>query len=152
MSAQNIYATNPNSGRMILKSSVLYKKLVKSGVIKEESTQPPVQPRETPAQAPQPVSNGELKVEAMPRPEDLYKTRLLHEARDAVLQNSAKLADASGMNDQQLDALLKKLLMAKLGVGVEPKGQHKKSKKRTKKARFKVVSSSESEDSSDESD
>jgi hypothetical protein len=138
---------NPSTKRYCKVGGLVWRRAVKDlNSVKLESSQP-AQPPPTPAQ---PANN--LKLQDV---NELMKRQLMNEASDVVLQNARKLADSDDMTDAELNAMLKKLLIAKLTGGAKsPRKKTKKpaKKKAKRKARFRVVMPSSSEESSDSSD
>jgi hypothetical protein len=126
--SQTEYYLNPATQRYIKVGSSTHKRLIK----KLNCVKP----------IPQRVAPGNIKVQEV-NPNDVLRHRLMEESTQMVKENLDSLGDVENMSQKQLDKMLKKLLISKLGLGEKTK----KSKKK-KKARFKVVappSSSESE-------
>ncbi len=116
---KNGYSMNPQTGRIIKKTTAKYKKLVKLGLIKEEEPTEAQQPIQQPP--PQPIPPPPVKAE------------VAKECVNLVKQNEDKFRD---LTQKETDKLLRKLLIEKLA----PKKKKKKKKKY-------YVSSSESESS-----
>jgi hypothetical protein len=114
-------------------------------LLKESHTAPKVEP------APEDLSKGNIKVQEV-NPNAVLRHRLMEESTDMIKENMESFGNVENMSQKELDKMLKKLLMEKLGLG-ERKKSKRKTKKKKSKARFKVVapppSSSESDTESD---
>ena len=160
----NKYALNPRSGRLIKKSTALYRKLVKLGEIidhEEDDTTKTTKPEMIMMKPTKPeMIMMEPKVLGSPIPmkpqkiektiamnvekdeEHMYdmKKKLDKELRDIVQSHSQKFK--SDLTQDQTDNLLKKLLYKKLCVS-------DKRRKKPKKSKYVALLSSDSEQDSD---
>jgi hypothetical protein len=130
-----MYILNPKSQRYISKTSRLYIRLVKEGVIVEPVVEPEALPE--PVVVPQ-------------KPPTSLKKKLAKVAVGVIAENSQELAGTRDLDDDQVDQLLKRMLYEKLCL--EP-AKKKKPKAKPKKRKKKVVvlpSSSDEESESDE--
>jgi hypothetical protein len=122
------HCLNPQTGRIIKKSTAQYRKLVKLGLIEEEPPNATPEPFKEPFKEPEPV----------PEPISV-KTEMAKVAVDLVKKNEAQFVDLS---KKETDKLLRQLLIERLC----PK-QDKKKKKSKYKLKAPPPSSDESSDS-----
>ena len=125
------YATNLNTGRLISKSTALYRRLKKLGQT-EELPPPAVTPAPPPSPDPEPAQAP-------------LREKVIDAATDLIAENKKQFAK---LNQQDSDDLLKRLLFEKLCVNAPMKASKAPppSKKKSKKY---VVESSEEETESD---
>lgn len=123
------HALNPQTGRIIKKSTAQYRKLVKLGlIVEQDEPEPTPEPVKDPEPEPKPIS---------------VKTEMAVLAVDLVKKNKAQFVDLS---KKETDKLLRKLLLERLC----PKQDKKKPKKKSK---YKLKTSPpSSSDESSESD
>jgi len=149
------YALNPRSGRLIKKSTALYRKLVKLGEIIEheeddttkKTTKPEMimmKPTKPEMIMMEPQVDGktitmEPKVDGKTYDDIDMKKKLDKELRDIVQSHSQKFK--SDLTQDQTDNLLKKLLYKKLCVSDK--------RKKPKKSKYVALLSSDSEQDSD---
>jgi hypothetical protein len=129
-----LYILNPKSQRYISKTSRLYIRLVKEGVIVEPVVEPEALPE--PVVVPQ-------------KPPTSLKKKLAKVAVDVIAENSQELAGTRDLDDDQVDQLLKRMLYEKLCL-TEKKSKRKPKPKPKRKKKVVVVSSSEEESSDEE--
>tara|TARA_R110000782_G_scaffold71722_1_gene143757 strand:- start:1223 stop:1564 length:342 start_codon:yes stop_codon:yes gene_type:complete len=89
----DLYILNPKSNRFISRSSKLYFKLVKEGIIIEPITAKPIKPS--------------AKKKGL-------KKLLKKESMEMIDENKHKLEGTQDLNDDELDQLLKRMLYEKL--------------------------------------
>jgi hypothetical protein len=135
------YAINLNTGRTIRKSTSLYKKLRKLNQVKEIDLEAPKTVSEaapsTPAPKPEPPEFDEKDLQM----------RMADLTTDMIQKNFKKVVKAQKLSDAEYDILLKQMLYEKLCM-TEPKPKKpSKQPKKVKKARFKIVEPSSSEES-----
>jgi hypothetical protein len=131
-----LYILNPRSQRYISRTSRLYIKLVKEGVIVEPVVEPEAPPE--PVVVPQ-------------KPPTSLKKKLAKVAVDVIAENSGQLAGTKDLTDEETDQLLRRMLYAKLCL--EPTKKKKGKPKPKRKQKVVIPSSSEEEsESSDESE
>ena len=169
------FASNLNSGRLIKKTTSLYKKLKKLNKVKEiedgaqpEVKHPGAQRDEVPRgsawspHAPTGAGGSARLEEPSHRPlveashrhvEEPFNEHKLQEkladiSTDLIKSNLKKVVKAQKLSDAEFDILLKKMLFKKLCINEQPK-QPKEDKKKKKKSKFKIIepSSSDSESS-----
>jgi hypothetical protein len=125
---------NPHSNRYCRVGGKLHTRLIK----------------ELNAKKPEPVPRGNIKLEPV-NTADVLQHRLMEESTEMIQENIHALGDVENLSQKELDRLLKRMLIDKLGLSEKPRKKRKKKKK--KKPRFKVKtppsSSSEESDSSD---
>lgn len=150
------YAINPDTGRIISKTTAKYKKLVKLGKIDENEQKEQKEPKQ-----PKQVEIVKEKVVETVKEQDLepafneakLQSKLADISTSMIKDNLKKVVESQKLSDAELDTMLKRMLYKKLCVEEnKPKKKEKKEKpvkKTKKKAKFKVVSSSESESESD---
>jgi hypothetical protein len=129
-----LYILNPKSQRYISKTSRLYIRLVKEGVIVEPVVEPETLPE--PVVVPQ-------------KPPTSLKKKLAKVAVGVIAENSQELAGTRDLDDDQVDQLLKRMLYEKLCL-TEKKSKRKPKPKPKRKKKVVVVSSSEEESSDEE--
>lgn len=148
------YALNPQTGRIISKTTSKYKRLVKLGVIvedelKEQKEQKQPQPKQL-EEAPEP--------EKQPQEQEFDESKLQEKLADIstemIQKNLKKVVKAQKLTDGEMDIMLKKMLYKKLCIEPKPKKKSKVQVKPKKKSKPKFVvtvesSSSESESESD---
>ena len=149
------YVLNPESGRIISKTTAKYRRLVKLGVIAEE-----VEEVKTPAPTPTPTAKQSTPVLAVstakqPTPEfderDL-QVKMAELTTNMVADNMKKIVKSQRLSDVEYDILLKKMLYQKLCMAEPKKSKKGKPKKKAKGKKYKIVepsSESESESGSD---
>ena len=134
---QTEYFKNERTGRYVKVGSSTYKRL-----IKELNCAAPIAQRVAPAE---PAHN--IKVQDVNH-NDVLRHRLMEESTDMIRENMKSLENADNLSDKELDKMLRKLLINKLGLG-----EKKKSKRKTKKkARFKIVAPPPTSSESDSTD
>ena len=151
------FVLNPQTGRIISKSTSKYRRLVKLGLIDEknnskvekevikkvEKTPEPAEPAEPAVQSPKKEEYSEEKLQKL----------LISKSTDIIQDNLNSFVNTAKRTDQQLDSLVKKMLFEKLMSNKTNKKEKEKFKKekKTKKTKFKLrkveSSSSESSDS-----
>lgn len=126
---------NPTTKRYMKVGSQQYNKAVVMGIIKPvEEVKPPPEP--TP---PEPEFD-----------ESKLQEKLADISTDLIKDNLKKVVKAQKLSNDEMDAMLKRMLFKKLCIEEpkkKPKNKEKPAKKK-KKAKFRVVSSSESESES----
>ena len=142
--SKNEYAINLNTGRLIKKSTSLFKKLKKLNRIQEiedgeQPKQPKVEVKEVIVETPKPEYN-----------EALRKETLADLSTDLIKSNLKKVVKAQKLSDNEMDDMLRRLLYKKLCVDdpKQPKPKEEKKKKKPK-PKFKIIESSSSESESD---
>ena len=152
---ENEYAINLQTGRLIKKTTSLYKKLKKLKQVKEiEPEEPkvkekPKEPEPKPEPQPEPIKP---QPEEEPFDERRLQEKLADISTSVVKKNMKQIIKNQKLSDEEYDLLLKKMLYKKLCLSEpklkEEKKEEKKTKSKTKKKKFKIVepsSSSESE-------
>ena len=152
------FVVSPISHKSVLEGSVVYKRLVKEGII---DALPPLVEEPAPVAAEDPAPVAAPVVTNVPKASRLdripTKALVADVLTDVVAENQDKLA---GMTQAQTDLLLRRLLMRKLSIGKPPKEKKKAAKKvpvkkAKKKKRYKLrepVSSSEDSTSEESSE
>jgi hypothetical protein len=139
---QTEYFLNPHTKRYIKVGSSTHKRL-----IKKLNCVKPIPQRVEPAEL-KDLSTGNIKVQEL-NSNDVLRHELIQHSTDMIKENLNTLGGVENMSQEELDKMLKKLLIEKLGLG---KSKKRKTKKK-KKARFKIItpppSSSESDTESD---
>jgi hypothetical protein len=125
---QTEYYLNPATSRYIKVGSSTHKRLIK----KLNCVKP----------IPQRVAPDNIAVREV-NPNDVLRHRLMEESTQMVKENLDSLGDVENMSQKELDRMLKRLLIAKLGLG------EKKSKKKKKKFKIVAPPPTSSSDSSD---
>lgn len=141
------YAINPETGRIISKTTAKYKKLVKLGKIDENEQKEQKEPKQ--------VEIVKEKVVETVKEQDLepafdeskLQSKLADISTSMIKDNLKKVVESQKLSDDELDMMLKRMLYKKLCIE-KPKSKKPVKKKKTKKPKFKVVSSSESESES----
>jgi hypothetical protein len=158
------YALNPESGRIISKSTAKYRKLVKLGLISDEEepqkgqlTAKKVQKVQlTAKEEPEEVSGYQLTVEESeeePQKEPEYneiqlKTKLAAISSKMIKKNLAKVIKAQTLSEADMEIMLKKMLFKRLCIEPEPEKVAKTKKaSKTTRTKFKLVEPSDSEES-----
>jgi hypothetical protein len=146
------FAINLNSGRLIKKTTSLYKKLKKMNRTKEieDEEEPKVEKVKEPSHRPLVEASHRHVEEPIEEPFNEHKLqeKLADISTDLIKSNLKKVVKAQKLSDAEFDILLKKMLFKKLCINEQPK-QPKEDKKKKKKSKFKIVepSSSDSESS-----
>jgi hypothetical protein len=125
MESNDLLILNPKTNRYVKKTSQTGSRLLKELSIKT-APQPVPQPQPTPIQN---IINSSCA--------------------DLVVQNPEKFRDLTAT---EMDQLFKKLLLERLGVKPPKKETKKAPAKKTKKTKFKIVSSESDSDSDSDSD
>jgi hypothetical protein len=123
------YALNPETGRIISKTTSKYKKMVKMGLI-VENDEKVKKVEKKPVPEPEPESEPEFC-------ETKLQTKIADISTTLIKDNLKSIVKAQKLTDKQMDIMLKKLLFRKLCMEPEPK-------KKPKKKRY-VESSSDSD-------
>ena len=135
------YATNLNTGRLISKSTALYRRLKKLGQTAELPAAPaPPAPPPSPAPPAPPPS---------PEPEPAQaplREKVIDAATDLIAENKKQFAK---LNQQDSDELLKRLLYEKLCIDTTMKASKAPPPSKKKSKKYVVESSSEEETESD---
>ena len=141
---QNHFAINVNTGRLIKKTTGLYRKLKKLNKVKEieDGEQPKVKEPE--------VKAVEVVKQEKPFNEHKLQMKLADISTDLIKDNLKQIIKNHKLNDDDFDVLLKKMLFQKLCIAdpKQPK-QPKEKKKKKSKTTFKIVEPSSSESESD---
>jgi hypothetical protein len=149
--SKNEYAINLNTGRLIKKTTSLYRKLKKLNLVKE--IEEPKVEIEQPKQPKQPKVEVKEVIVETPKPEyneALLKETLADLSTDLIKSNLKKVVKAQKLSDNEMDDMLRRLLYKKLCVDdpKHPKPKEEKKKKKPK-PKFKIIESSSSESESD---
>ena len=141
---QNQFAINLNSGRLLKKTTSLYKRLKKLNKVKEiedgeqpEVKQPGAQRDEEPRGREASHRHVEEPIEE-PFNEHKLQEKLADISTDLIKSNLKKVVKAQKLSDAEFDILLKKMLFKKLCINEQPK-QPKEDKKKKKKSKFKII-------------
>jgi hypothetical protein len=144
------YAKNTNTGRLIKRSTSLYRKLKKLNQVEEltDATDIPSKPVaeaiKSKPQKPHIVQTEPDEPDEPDEPEPFDESKLQSKladiSTDMIKKNMKKIVKAQKLSDKELDIMLKKLLYNKLCID-EPKPKKKKKKR--------VVESSSEESESD---
>jgi hypothetical protein len=139
------YYLNKSTGRYIKVGSSTHKRLIK----KLNCVKPiPQRVAPEPEDLSKDLLTGNIKVQEL-NSNDVLRHELMQQSVAMVKENMKSLGGVESMSDDEMDKMLRRLLIEKLGLG---KSKKRKTKKK-KKARFKVVtpppSSSESDTESD---
>jgi uncharacterized protein YbcC (UPF0753/DUF2309 family) len=146
------YAINPESGRIISKSTSKYRKLVKLGLINNDESNLKKVEKVEKVEKEATQSPKELKkVEKVEKVQDEYSEEklqklLVSKSTDIISQNMDKFMDTHKLTDDQVDIMVRKLLYEKL-MGQKSKKEPKKEKTKTKKSKYKLRKAESSEDS-----
>ena len=125
---------NPKTNRFVKVGSQGYKRLVRDGTIKPAEAQPTL-PVPAEAATPPEESFDDSKLQS----------KLAEISTDMIKENMKTIVKSQKLSDQEMDVMLKRMLYKKLCL--EPPKKVKPVKK-SKKSKFKIVSS-ESETESD---
>lgn len=146
------HVVNPQTGRLVLKDSRSYQRLVAAGIIDDDIPLPP--PNEEPPHTHMCealTKKQELPDESEIKESEVIKKAAAHKLACAQLIEIAKKNSdqLQGMSKGETNALLRRLLIEKLtGTSKTCANEFVKAKKK-KKSRYKIESSSESESESD---
>jgi predicted nucleic acid-binding protein len=149
---QNGYALNPQTNRIIKKSTAMYRKLVKLGVISDVIE--PLVAEEPSVEKVEKVEKVEVvkaeKVEKVEYDEKKLQLKLADLSTNLINENLQKIVKSQKLSDDEMNTLLKKMLYTKLCLD-PPKPQKPQKTKKVKKSKFKLVepSSSDSESESE---
>jgi hypothetical protein len=135
---QTEYFLNESTGRYIKVGSSTHKRLIKKlncvkPIAQRVSPTEPMGPT-GPKDLSKELSTGNIKVQDV-NSNDVLRHRLMEESTDMVKENLDSLGDVGNMSQKELDKMLKKLLIEKLGLG---KSKTSKTKKKKKKSKFKI--------------
>ena len=135
-------AINVNTGRLIKKTTSLYRKLKKLNKVKEieDGEQPEVKEPE--------VKAVEVVKQEEPFNEHKLQMKLADISTDLIKDNLKQIIKNQKLNDDDFDVLLKKMLFQKLCIA-DPKQPKQPKEKKKKKSKFKIVEPSSSESESD---
>jgi hypothetical protein len=136
------FAINVNTGRLIKKTTGLYRKLKKLNKVKEieDGEQPKVKEPE--------VKAVEVVKQEEPFNEHKLQMKLADISTDLIKDNLKQIIKNQKLNDDDFDVLLKKMLFQKLCIA-DPKQPKQPKEKKKKKSKFKIVEPSSSESESD---
>ena len=136
------FAINVNTGRLIKKTTGLYRKLKKLNKVKEieDGEQPEVKEPE--------VKAVEVVKQEEPFNEHKLQMKLADISTDLIKDNLKQIIKNQKLNDDDFDVLLKKMLFQKLCIA-DPKQPKQPNEKKKKKSKFKIVEPSSSESESD---
>ena len=136
------FAINVNTGRLIKKTTGLYRKLKKLNKVKEieDGEQPEVKEPE--------VKAVEVVKQEEPFNEHKLQMKLADISTDLIKDNLKQIIKNQKLNDDDFDVLLKKMLFQKLCIA-DPKQPKQPKEKKKKKSMFKIIESSSSESESD---
>lgn len=136
------FAINVNTGRLIKKTTGLYRKLKKLNKVKEieDGEQPEVKEPE--------VKAVEVVKQEEPFNEHKLQMKLADISTDLIKDNLKQIIKNQKLNDDDFDVLLKKMLFQKLCIA-DPKQPKQPKEKKKKKSKFKIVEPSSSESESD---
>jgi hypothetical protein len=130
------YAMNPQTGRIISKTTAKYKKMVKQGLIIENDD---IQKVEKVKKVD--VVQSESDSEPEQFDESKLQSKLADISTDMIKKNLKSIVKAQKLSDKELDTMLKKLLYKKLCIEPEPRIKKKKKKR--------IIESSSEESESD---
>ena len=129
----NAYAKNTKTGRLIKKSTALYKKLKKLNMVEEiDELVPIIEKQEIPEAI-------EQKIEPEKFDESKLQKELASISTDMIKKNLKTIVKSQKLSDDEFDTMLKKMLYKRLCI--EPKTKSKPKKKSKKH----IVESSESD-------
>jgi hypothetical protein len=131
------YAKNTNTGRLIKKSTSLYKKLKKLNQVEEINDA-------VEATEKLPIKKVEIESDEPEYDESTLQTKLAEISTTIIKDNLKAIVKAQKLTDAEMDIMLKKLLFKKLCID-EPKSP--KKVKKVKKPKYKLVEPSDSESS-----
>ena len=136
------FAINVNTGRLIKKTTGLYRKLKKLNKVKEieDGEQPEVKEPE--------VKAVEVVKQEEPFNEHKLQMKLADISTDLIKDNLKQIIKNQKLNDDDFDVLLKKMLFQKLCIA-DPKQPKQPKEKKKKKSKFTIIESSSSESESD---
>ena len=136
------FAINVNTGRLIKKTTGLYRKLKKLNKVKEieDGEQPEVKEPE--------VKAVEVVKQEEPFNEHKLQMKLADISTDLIKDNLKQIIKNQKLNDDDFDVLLKKMLFQKLCIA-DPKQPKQPKENKKKKSKFKIVEPSSSESESD---
>ena len=136
------FAINVNTGRLIKKTTGLYRKFKKLNKVKEieDGEQPEVKEPE--------VKAVEVVKQEEPFNEHKLQMKLADISTDLIKDNLKQIIKNQKLNDDDFDVLLKKMLFQKLCIA-DPKQPKQPKEKKKKKSKFKIIESSSSESESD---
>ena len=136
------FAINVNTGRLIKKTTGLYRKLKKLNKVKEieDGEQPEVKEPE--------VKAVEVVKQEEPFNEHKLQMKLADISTDLIKDNLKQIIKNQKLNDDDFDVLLKKMLFQKLCIA-DPKQPKQPKEQKKKKSKFKIVEPSSSESESD---
>ena len=136
------FAINVNTGRLIKKTTGLYRKLKKLNKVKEieDGEQPEVKEPE--------VKAVEVVKQEEPFNEHKLQMKLADISTDLIKDNLKQIIKNQKLNDDDFDVLLKKMLFQKLCIA-DPKQPKQPKEKKKKKSKFNIVEPSSSESESD---
>ena len=136
------FAINVNTGRLIKKTTGLYRKLKKLNKVKEieDGEQPKVKEPD--------VKAVEVVKQEEPFNEHKLQMKLADISTDLIKDNLKQIIKNQKLNDDDFDVLLKKMLFQKLCIA-DPKQPKQPKEKKKKKSKFKIVEPSSSESESD---
>ena len=136
--SKNEYAINLNTGRLIKKSTSLFKKLKKLNKVKE------IEDGEQPKVIEPEVKAVEVVKQEEPFNEHKLQMKLADISTDLIKDNLKQIIKNQKLNDDDFDVLLKKMLFQKLCIA-DPKQPKQPKEKKKKKSKFKIIESSSSE-------
>ena len=143
----NEFAINCKTGRLLKKSTALYRKLKKLGQIKEiEIEEQQEQPKVEKVKAVE-VKAVEPVVEPVEYDPKRLQEKLADISTDLIKDNLKQIIKNQKLSNDDYDILLRKMLFKKLCINEQPKQVSKKKKK--PKPKFKIIESSSSESESD---
>ena len=142
----NEFAINCKTGRLLKKSTALYRKLKKLNLVKEiENEEPKVEK----VKQPEPTCKGSLEPIVEPveyDPKRLQET-LADISTDLIKDNLKQIIKNQKLSDNEMDDMLRRLLYKKLCIDEKPKPKQVSKKKKKKKPKFKIESSSSDSES-----
>ena len=136
------FAINVNTGRLIKKTTGLYRKLKKLNKVKE------IEDGEQPKVIEPEVKAVEVVKQEEPFNEHKLQMKLADISTDLIKDNLKQIIKNQKLNDDDFDVLLKKMLFQKLCIA-DPKQPKQPKEKKKKKSKFKIIESSSSESESD---
>ena len=136
------FAINVNTGRLIKKTTSLYRNLKKLNKVKE------IEDGEQPKVIEPEVKALEVVKQEEPFNEHKLQMKLADISTDLIKDNLKQIITNQKLNDDDFDVLLKKMLFQKLCIA-DPKQPKQPKEKKKKKSKFKIVEPSSSESESD---
>ena len=133
----NEFAINCKTGRLLKKSTALYRKLKKLNLVKEIENEEPKAVE---------VKAVEVNVEPVEYDPKRLQEKLADISTDLIKDNLKQIVKAHKLSDNEMDDMLRRLLYKKLCIE-QPKPKEEKKKK--KKSKFKIIESSSSDSESD---